>query len=543
MKLTVVDLLVVAYLILIPFFHLLFFKFVNISALVVQGAYGLSYFSLRILTSDLKPIELVNALTEIIVIIVCFQLLVAIAQHIGFMPSYYPIFGATGMFFNPGPFAIFTSALIAFVYILWIIKLLKRQYGWLAFYTLILGVGVYFVVLSLSRSAWIGLFVGIFLSSLIILFINNEAFFRRNKIFIRVCVSILFLALIPISLFLYEMKADSANGRALVWKATGLMINDSWNKGVGIGNFAPEYVHYQAAYFNQSEKNIERYGQLAGDSRYAFNDLLHTFAESGLIGLLLFLAIVIYLFFISIRLLRLHKAKHWAILLICGSMASIIVILVSGLTTYPLQMIPINILFWFLIAIIVWVHPTIMAYSFNLRRRLLLGSVLLLFSSLYLYYFKVKTRAYLLWENEEKKEVRDIDTLLFIYPILNTSPYYLLRISKEYIKQEKYGEAIIYLRSAINYSPEKEFYYSLGKCYEKQGDILQAEKIYALVQQAIPNLLKPYYLIAMMHYDNGDVKTFKAKAQEAIDFSPKINNIEVMEMKQRLRQLLLELDL
>ena len=54
MKLTVVDLLVVAYLILIPFFHLLFFKFVNISALVVQGAYGLSYFSLRILTSDLK---------------------------------------------------------------------------------------------------------------------------------------------------------------------------------------------------------------------------------------------------------------------------------------------------------------------------------------------------------------------------------------------------------------------------------------------------------------------------------------------------------
>ena len=63
------------------------------------------------------------------------------------------------------------------------------------------------------------------------------------------------------------------------------------------------------------------------------------------------------------------------------------------------------------------------------------------------------------------------------------------------------------------------------------------------MQQAIPNLLKPYYLIAMMHYDNGDVKTFKAKAQEAIDFSPKINNIEVMEMKQRLRQLLLELDL
>src|SRR5690606_22455530 len=267
LKLTLVDLLALAYLLLIPFFHFLFYSIV-IGSIAVYVAYGLIYFSLRLLIGDLKTVELVNLLTEVLIMVYCFQLLIAIAQHVNLMPSYYPMFGATGMFFNPGPFAIFTSALIAFVYVLWFNKLLQKQYGWLVFYTLILSLGVYFVALSLSRSAWIGLFVSTSLSSIVILFVHYEAFFRKYKIQIRASALICILVLIPISLFLYEMKEGSADGRRLVWKSTGLMISDSWDTGVGIGNFAPEYIHYQAAYLSKESDNLERYGQLAGDSRY-----------------------------------------------------------------------------------------------------------------------------------------------------------------------------------------------------------------------------------------------------------------------------------
>lgn len=535
------DLLVIGYLILIPLFHLLFFKSTDLANIAVQVAYGLAYFSLRILIADLKPIQLINAFAEVLGTVLCFQLLIAIAQHANLMPSYYPMFGATGMFFNPGPFAIFTSILIAFVYVLWFIKLLQKEYGWLVFYTLIIGIGVCFVALSLSRSAWIGLFVSTSLSSVVLLFVHYEAFFRKYKIQIRASALICILVLIPISLFLYEMKEDSANGRVLVWKSTGLMINDSWDTGVGIGNFAPKYIHYQAAYLNKSSDNLESYGQLAGDSRYAFNDVLQIFAESGLIGILLFLSILIYLFFISIHFVRLHKEKYWAILLICGSMASLMVILVAGLTAYPLQMVPISVLFWFLVAIIVSVQPAMKAYTVKRISVLFLGIVLTLFSGLYFYYFKVKTQVYMGWMDEEKKVVKDVNRLLSFYPLLNNSAHYLFTIGNVYMDKEDYGEAIVYLKRAVQYSPAKEFYYALGKCYEKKGNLLEAEKTYILVQQAIPNLLKPYYLIAMMHHDNGDMLMFKMKAEEAIDFEPKINNIEVIEMKQELRDIMKKL--
>lgn len=520
------------------FFHLLFFKSVGLGNIAVHVAYGFVYFSLRVLVIDLKPVDLANALAEVLVTVFCLQLLIAIAQYSNFMPSYHIAFEVTGMFFNPGPFAIYTSSLIAFVSVLWLIKLLQKQYDWLVFYTLILNIGVYFVALSLSRSAWMGLFVSVFISSLAILIVNYEAFFRRNKILVWLCALVFILVLFPVGIFLYDMKVDSANGRGLIWNATGLMISDSWDRGVGIGNFAAEYIHYQASYFNQSDDNHEKYGQLAGDSRYAFNDLLQTFAESGLIGLLLFLSIIISLFFISIRFIRLHKSKHWAILLICGGMAPIIVILVAGLTAYPLQMVPISILFWFLVAILVSVQPAMESYTLKRVRAVFLGIVFTLSSGLYFYYFKVKTQAYIQWMDEEKKETKEMDKLVVNYPLLNNSSYYLLSIGNGYMDQKEYGKAIIYLKRAVQYSPAKEFYYALGECYEKQGNMQEAEKVYTLVQQAIPNLLKPHYLIAMMYFNNGNIKTFRVKAQEALNFKPKINNAEVAEMKQELNRLL-----
>lgn len=538
--LKVVDLLVIGYLIIVPLFHLIFLS-VGLEAVVTNIIYGIAYFSMRVLTEGLQPVEMVNALAEIIVIIFCFQLLIAAAQHTGFIPSYYPFLGVTGMFFNPGPFAIFTSTLIAFVYVLWIIKLLKKEYGWLSFYTLILGIGVYFVALTLSRSAWVGLFASALFSSVVIPFLNSKHFLRKNMIFVKFCASVLFLCLIPIGLFLYQMKSESADGRGLVWSATGLMINDSWGKGVGIGNFAPKYVHYQAAFFNKSKKNIEKYGQLAGDSRYAFNDLLHTFAENGISGIILFLSIVIYLFFISIRVIRLHKTKQWAVLLVCGGIAPLIVIFVAGLTAYPMQMIPISIFFWFLLATLVSVHPPIKVYCSNSKTNLLIGISLVLFSGLCFYYFKAKLHAYLQWANEEKKEVKDITSLESLYPLLNTSSYFLFSTASAYMDQEMHANAIVYLKRAVQYSPAKEFYYALGECYEKEGDLVQAERMYVLIQEAIPNLLKPYYFVAMMHYNQGDIKTFRIKAEEALNFDPKINSEEVMNMKQELAQLLREL--
>jgi hypothetical protein len=69
------DWLVVGYLLLIPLFQLLF-QWSSLGNIVTHIAYGFAYFSFRILISGIKPVELVNSLAEILVIVFCFQILI-----------------------------------------------------------------------------------------------------------------------------------------------------------------------------------------------------------------------------------------------------------------------------------------------------------------------------------------------------------------------------------------------------------------------------------------------------------------------------------
>jgi O-antigen ligase len=532
---TRLDLFILGYLFLLPLLHGIFGLSLQHEWLLVQGALGISYLGLRVLCLGLNAKSILEVLVETLTLILCFQLLLALGQHLSLLPSYFPGFGPTGMFFNPGPFAIFTASILAFTAINAVDQFCKKDYIRATFYFALLGLGVYFLILSTSRSAWIGIAAGISIPLLIQAAFRYPAAFRRW----RIPAAILFLlVLIPACWWLYNFKSGSADGRMLVWTSVIGMIQENGLTGVGIGNFAASYVHAQAQYLKASPLHVETYGQLAGDSRYAFNDFLQLFAETGIIGVILF-CYILYLKFKSLYRTWLNKQMDSiALPLYGGGMSVLLTLLFAGLSAYPLQMIPILILFWVVIVILISScevpEKRVKARSFF---------ILLLLSGCLLYSYQAwaRTYAYLKWTLVLRAGIPPTTSdLIPFFNVLKDRSGYLWSLADAYKREKNPKETIALLEHAVTLSPEKSLYYKLGEAYEQTGDWAKAEECYQLIADAIPNLLRPHYLLTKLHLKAGNIDAFRQSAKEALELSPKILNDEVIAMQAELKELIVQ---
>ena len=71
------------------------------------------------------------------------------------------------------------------------------------------------------------------------------------------------------------------------------MIKDNPVTGYGSGGFLANYMNYQAEYFARDTDN--KYAMLAGDVKHPFNEYILLVVNYGLIGFLLFLTFVYFL--------------------------------------------------------------------------------------------------------------------------------------------------------------------------------------------------------------------------------------------------------
>jgi hypothetical protein len=85
---------------------------------------------------------------------------------------------------------------------------------------------------------------------------------------------------------------------------------------------------------------------------FVTNDILQVFVEGGVLGVLLFSSLLGFVFYTGIKKFKsLHVERH-AERLILFSMGGIATIIVCGLFSYPLMVLPIYLIFWILIALI-----------------------------------------------------------------------------------------------------------------------------------------------------------------------------------------------
>ena len=225
---------------------------------------------------------------------ICFALsLQGFLQYVGVLSSNHYNFSITGSFENPAGFSAVLSLLfIAPAYITFdfnhehrcTVRLICAISSLLAFVM---------ILLCGSRSGILAV-----LATLSIMICHKTYFLQTLKKhkWLNLLFSLIIIALLFV---LYHLKADSANGRLLIWRVCMDMIAERPLFGFGHGGFLANYMHYQAEYLSAHPNSP--FIMLADNMNHPFNEYIKLTVEYGLIGLSL---AVLLLYFIAKKIVR-----------------------------------------------------------------------------------------------------------------------------------------------------------------------------------------------------------------------------------------------
>lgn len=203
-------------------------------------------------------------------------------------------------------------------------------------FAVLLGFVFVSLILTSSRSSWIGFFVGFCV----------YMFFKNKKLIpVFIGLGILAIPFMPAAFFVRinsipnAMNDSSFFTRILIYKTVYPMLKDYWMIGYGIGTDI--FIRIVNGYYT---------GQ-AGIPRHSHSLLLQIWLESGIIGIGSFLVFIGSVIKMSILNLKTACDKMHNDFLLAGVMA-IISIMVAGLVEYIWYYPRVMLLFWILVAII-----------------------------------------------------------------------------------------------------------------------------------------------------------------------------------------------
>ena len=211
-----------------------------------------------------------------------------------------------------------------------VIKLVKEQqvnkhlryFYWLAAIITFFG-----LITTFSRSAWLGF--GLTFISLLVYHLVKKIKERRSTVLsltaVFIIISLVFLIVFPYQLITGRIKSDSRleqkslAERQVVYEQFGSVIKGHWYQGTGPGNYLMAVRELQP--------DLAWY-----DYQPVHDSGLLTFAELGVIGLILFILVIIYV-------LR-NKSDYWPL---------VIAILVIGLFDHYFRSLYFGIILWWLV--------------------------------------------------------------------------------------------------------------------------------------------------------------------------------------------------
>ncbi|MDR1522441.1 MAG: O-antigen ligase family protein [Endomicrobium sp.] len=204
---------------------------------------------------------------------------------------------------------------------------------------------------TVSKGAWLGFTAGLFIFSIIYIFV-----LLRNKLNKKIIIisSICLLGLVSIFGFGTYRKTlertDSASFRIFTWLSTWEMINTHPVLGTGIGTF---YVTYPAwrrpqIFFIEDKHNTE--------SDHPENEYLEIWYEEGIVGISIFLTFVILILVVgykNIMFLRLRKMpkERFLLYLQLGVTSAFVAQLVHDSVCVSLRFVSSGVMLWLVIGL------------------------------------------------------------------------------------------------------------------------------------------------------------------------------------------------
>lgn len=293
----------------------------------------------------------------------------------------------------------------------------------------------------------------------------------KKQFFIVVSLSFIILGLLIV------WNPESVFGRFFVgFISLKMMIA----KPLGWGIFAFEkyYPEFQASYLELNHNLLEFISPEVVHS--PFNEFLNIGVSLGILGLLLFLALVVFVFYTAVKLKS-------------SLVYTLFIFIIISLFYFPFKIAP-------LIALIV---PLVAFISNNGRilykKHLSQGStkiiiVILSLFSLFLTLNSISNcKNYKRWVksvslSRNNESLIESERLFFeLYPVMKENGRFLITYSNLKYQQGKTLKALYLLEEAENYFCDITLSIKLGKLYEAIGDYPNAEEFYSLAENIAPN--------------------------------------------------------
>lgn len=508
-------------------------------------------------------------------------------QLYGYKQSFNSNFKVTGSFFNPAPYALYLAAI--FPLALGVLLTAKEMnegeskqdltrfslapsfsrviqsihnitlsfiFNKLVYYLSLCTVFSILIVLpaTMIRASWLGLLAG----SLIVLnYRYNLA--KKIKTYLHnparklIAGGIIILMITASAFGLFYLKKGSSNGRLLIWEVTLGKIAQKPLFGYGVGQFEAEYNNWQADYFKSHPDEMDGVkGMVAGNTKYCFNEYLEMAAEIGIIGLLLFTGIIIFL--LSPTKLRaqgkgprndLHDLQGLHDLQDIHDLhllkASTIAMLVCALISFPFYSLPTLIILFFYSAVISSHKKN---YQVNKSTNRLTGNSILLKASAIMFLI-ISASLFFIMHQQYRSQINfnkavasyygsdyvsACNSFSENYPQMKYSGTYLQFYGKALFMNEKYAQSTEILERASHYTTDEILYITIGDNYKSMEDYSRAEKSYQHASLMVPNKLYPQYLLANLYDETGHSEMAIMLAEKIINKNVKVESTATKEI-------------
>ncbi len=366
-------------------------------------------------------------------------------------------------------------------------------------------------------------------------FVKNT-FQRNHKRTVAFGISLLFVVS-GISSVLYQLHKDEINEYLLTWKISLQILEENPVFGVGIGNFPKAFGDAQTNYFEQGEYADQEIALAANPNR-PINDFIQITTETGLIGILLFIGLLVSILFSSFRYLPKHPEN-------LSVMGALIAFILAGFIGSPTQSLSLSILLVLLLALETSsTQPDKRKLPRILPAMVSLVLVSIVISVIYPQFTMYK--AYKQWAHGRLYyKMKIYATAAKIYaPLANTlnNPYFFLEYGYALSQTGQHKESIAVLQRVTHSLPDPRIYNRIGKSFQALGEYQLAEQNFQKAHHMVPNLVTPNFLLAQLYHEMGLRDKTLECARQVIIQKDNEESEETQYMKIQMKQLIQQLD-
>ncbi len=424
-----------------------------------------------------------------------------------------------GNFPNPGPLGGFIALLLSLVFYELLQKGIQKKWLKLAVYVIIFALMTFVLIKSESRAGM--------LSAVIAMTILASYYgFKKWKYFKYALFSLL-----PIFIFIVLSKGtDSISGRLLIWKISLLSFLDHPFSGVGYHFFSVEYLNFQANYFLKGGTNEEI--MLADANIQAFNEFLKFILENGILGIVLIIASVFWVFKSKGTMLNYDKQN-----LPLASLAFYSTIIFFAAFSFPLQFLPFQLLLINQIAL--QEYPPL-RYSFSVNKnfgKLLFGvaGCFLLFISNY------QHKGFRAWKDGSELPFSNPDSTKILYDYayqrLQNEGGFLIHYGV-FMADKNTNTALTLFEKAKQLINIPTLYAKTAQLNEQLGNYKSAEENLLKLHYISPHLFKPQAELLDFYIRRNNALKVKLYAKKIMETPIKIPSQEVVRIKQKAKNII-----